>query len=224
MKLGLIKIKSLRCKINAIKDEGTSTFVLTRNALLSFPSISVEIYVLQALEHCLFVTTVGANEIVKTNINGKKTIIRWAMARFLLWIFRRQKRTVLWLNHDRCRLYILNGLQGEPASYKWSEIKSSHRFIISPKSRVHTPKPHSLNQMQIKSIESQWGFTLTNEWQAFTDGTHPKLQYEVSLSISGRFFKTTENITFRDPKLFTGGNRYQNKPFKRKPSLAHRKC
>ena len=51
-------------------------FVLTRNALLSFPSISVEIYVLQALGHCLFVTTVGANEIVKTNMNGKKTIVR----------------------------------------------------------------------------------------------------------------------------------------------------
>jgi len=54
----------------------TSMFVLTRNALLSFPSISVEIYVLQALGHCLFVTTVGANEIVKTNMNGKKTIVR----------------------------------------------------------------------------------------------------------------------------------------------------
>lgn len=55
-----------------MKDEDTSTVVLTRNALLSFPSISVEIYVLQALGHCLLVTTVGANEIAKTNMNGKK--------------------------------------------------------------------------------------------------------------------------------------------------------
>jgi len=56
--------------------KNTSTFELTRKALLSFASISVEIYVLQALGHCLFVTTAGANEIVKTNINGKKTIVR----------------------------------------------------------------------------------------------------------------------------------------------------
>lgn len=59
--------------------KATSRFLLTRTTLLSFPSISVEIYVLQALGHCLFVTTVGANEIVKTNMSGKKSIIKWAM-------------------------------------------------------------------------------------------------------------------------------------------------
>lgn len=53
----------------------TRMFVLTRTTLLNFPSISLVIYVLQALGHCLFVTTVGANEIVKINMNGKKSII-----------------------------------------------------------------------------------------------------------------------------------------------------
>lgn len=56
--------------------KATSRFLLTRTTLLSFPSISVEIYVRQALGHCLFVTTVGANEIVKTNMSGKKSIIK----------------------------------------------------------------------------------------------------------------------------------------------------
>lgn len=56
--------------------KATSRFLLTRTTLLNFPSISVEIYVLQALGHCLFVTTVGANEIVKTNMSGKKSIIK----------------------------------------------------------------------------------------------------------------------------------------------------
>ena len=60
-----------------------STIALTLITLLSFPSISVEIYVLQALGHCLFVTTVGANEIVKTNMNGKNRIITRAMSRSL---------------------------------------------------------------------------------------------------------------------------------------------
>lgn len=54
--------------------------LFTRNALLTFTSTSLDIYVLQAFGHCRFVKTIGNRYIAKTNINNRKNAEKRSMS------------------------------------------------------------------------------------------------------------------------------------------------